>query len=255
MGKHLLHNFMRTMIGRRTNAHDTAIYMIWIIILLIITLGVFLPGMWVKHVMEKYGQPADRYRKQGSGGELARHLLDRHGLDHVQVEETAVGDHYDPSAKAVRLTPTNYSGYSLTAVTVAAHEVGHAIQDSRGESLFLARQKLVKAAMVGERLAGIMLMATPIILLLTRLPQAGALTIVIGVVSMALSTLVHLITLPVEFDASYGKALPLLEKGEYLHDGDLKHAEKILKAAALTYVAASLTSLLNLGRWVAVLRR
>lgn len=205
--------------------------------------------------MEKYRKPADRYRSQGSGGELARHLLDRFGLNDVEVEETSAGDHYDPVAKAVRLTPDNYAGYSLTAVTVAAHEVGHAIQDSRGESLFLARQRLVKTAMVGERIAGMMLVAAPLVLMLTRLPQAGALTIIIGVVSMALSTLVHLMTLPVEFDASYSKALPILKEGDYLHDGDLEHAEKILKAAALTYVAASLTSLLNLGRWVAVLRR
>ncbi|MFC0174590.1 zinc metallopeptidase [Vibrio comitans] len=229
--------------------------MFWIVILIIIALCVFLPGLWVKHVMEKYRQPADRYRKQGNGGELARHLLDSFGLENVDVEETPVGDHYDPVAKAVRLTPDNYSGYSLTAVTVAAHEVGHAIQDSRGEPLFLARQKLVKTAMVGERIAGIMLVAAPIVLLLTRVPQAGAITIIIGVVSMALSTMVHLLTLPVEFDASYGKALPILQKGGYLHDGDMVHAEKILKAAALTYVAASLTSLLNLGRWIAVLRR
>ncbi len=229
--------------------------MFWIVILLIIATCVFLPGLWVKHVMEKYRQPADRYRKQGSGGELARHLLDSFGLGNVEVEETSAGDHYDPVAKAVRLTPENYSGYSLTAVTVAAHEVGHAIQDSRGESLFLARQKLVKTAMVGERIAGMMLVAAPLVLMLTRLPQAGAITIMIGIVSMALSTLVHLLTLPVEFDASYGKALPILKKGDYLHEGDLGHAEKILKAAALTYVAASLTSLLNLGRWIAVLRR
>lgn len=229
--------------------------MFWIVILLIIAICVFLPGLWVKHVMEKYRQPADRYRKQGSGGELARHLLDSFGLGNVEVEETSAGDHYDPVAKAVRLTPDNYSGYSLTAVTVATHEVGHAIQDSRGESLFLARQKLVKTAMVGERIAGMMLVAAPLVLMLTRLPQAGAITIMIGVVSMALSTMVHLLTLPVEFDASYGKALPILQKGGYLHNGDLEHAEKILKAAALTYVAASLTSLLNLGRWVAVLRR
>ncbi|MCQ1060454.1 zinc metallopeptidase [Photobacterium sp. ZSDE20] len=229
--------------------------MFWIVILLIIAICVFLPGLWVKHVMEKYRQPADRYRKQGSGGELARHLLDSFGLGNVEVEETSAGDHYDPVSKAVRLTPDNYSGYSLTAVTVAAHEVGHAIQDSRGESLFLARQKLVKTAMVGERIAGMMLVAAPLVLMLTRMPQAGAITIMIGIVSMALSTMVHLLTLPVEFDASYGKALPILQKGGYLHDGDLEHAEKILKAAALTYVAASLTSLLNLGRWVAVLRR
>ncbi|WP_261836016.1 zinc metallopeptidase [Vibrio ishigakensis] len=229
--------------------------MIWIIIILIVATVVFLPSLWVKHVMEKYRQPADRYRNKGSGSELARHLLDSFGLDNIKVEETSAGDHYDPADKAVRLTPDNYSGYSLTAVTVAAHEVGHAIQDSRSEPLFLARQKLVKTAIVGERIAGMMLVAAPILLVLTRVPQAGALTMLIGVVSMALSTLVHLLTLPVEFDASYGKALPILEKGGYLHDGDLKHAEKILKAAALTYVAASLTSLLNLGRWIAVLRR
>jgi len=205
--------------------------------------------------MEKYRQPADRYREQGSGAELARHLLDKFGLGDVEVEETTAGDHYDPAAKVVRLTPDNFSGYSLTAVTVAAHEVGHAIQDSRSEALFLMRQRLVKAAVAGERIAGMMLVAAPIVLMLTRLPQAGALMIAIGVVSIALGTLVHLVTLPVEFDASYGKALPILKEGGYLHDGDLKHAEKILKAAALTYVAASLTSLLNLGRWIAVLRR
>lgn len=229
--------------------------MLWIILLLLIATVVFGPGLWVKHVMEKYSQPADRYREQGSGAELARHLLDSFGLDNVDVEETTQGDHYDPAAKAVRLTPNNYSGHSLTAVTVAAHEVGHAIQDSRRETLFQARQKLVKTAIIGERIAGLMLVAAPVVLMLTRVPQAGAITIMIGVVSMALSTLVHLLTLPVEFDASYGKALPILQKGNYLHDGDLKHAEKILKAAALTYVAASLTSLLNLGRWIAILRR
>ncbi|GAA5213581.1 zinc metallopeptidase [Corallincola platygyrae] len=205
--------------------------------------------------MQKYSQPADRYRERGSGGELARHLLDRLGLEEVKVEETSIGDHYDPADKAVRLTPDNYSGHSLTAVTVAAHEVGHAIQDSRGESLFLARQRLAKAAMVGERFAGILLVAAPIVFMLTRLPQAGALTILLGLLSIALGTVVHLVTLPVEFDASYGKALPILKEGNYLLEGDLAHAEKILKAAALTYVAASLMSLLNLGRWIAVLRR
>ncbi|WP_394204518.1 zinc metallopeptidase [Shewanella waksmanii] len=229
--------------------------MLWIILILVIACCVFLPSWWVNHVMRKYHQPADRYRQQGNGSELARHLLDRFELKDVKVEETNGGDHYDPAAKAVRLSPDNFSGYSLTAVTVAAHEVGHALQDSRGESLFIARQKLARAAMAGERIAGIMMVAAPIVLMLTRIPQAGVLIIFIGVLSMGLSTLVHLVTLPVEFDASYGKALPMLKDGHYLHDGDLKHAEKILKAAALTYVAGSLASLLNLGRWIAVLRR
>ncbi|KZX56516.1 peptidase [Halioglobus sp. HI00S01] len=229
--------------------------MLWVIIFIIAAACVFLPGLWVRHVMRKYSSPTDRYREQGSGADLARHLLDRFQLGHVKVEETPAGDHYDPTDKAVRLTPDNFDGHSLTAITIAAHEVGHAIQHERGEPLFLTRQKLAKAAYVGERIAGILLVAAPAIFVLTRVPQASALTLLIGVFSMALGTLVHLVTLPVEFDASYGKALPILREGEYLHDGDLEHAQRLLKAAALTYVAGSLASLLNLGRWIAVFRR
>ena len=229
--------------------------MVWAFLILILLACVFLPSVWVKQVLGKYSEPADRYRQRGSGAELARHLLDRFDLADVKVEETAAGDHYDPQAKAVRLTAGNFSGYSLTAITVAAHEVGHAIQDARGEALFKTRQRLVSAAIKGERVAGIMLMAAPVLLAVTRLPQLSAGLLLIGVGSMALGTVVHFVTLPVELDASYGKALPILKEGNYLHDGDLRHAEKILKAAALTYVAGSLASLLNLGRWLAVLRR
>ncbi|MDZ7785256.1 MAG: zinc metallopeptidase [Halioglobus sp.] len=181
--------------------------------------------------------------------------MDRFGLGDVKVEKTPSGDHYDPQDRAVRLTPGNYAGHSLTAVTVAAHEVGHAIQHSRGERLFLTRQKLAKAAVKSERVAGILLVAAPIVLILTRFPQASAMTLLIAVGSMALGTVLHLVTLPVEFDASYGKALPILKEGGYLHEGDLRYAQRILKAAALTYVASSLASLLNLGRWIAVFRR
>ena len=229
--------------------------MLWVILFIIAATCVFLPGLWVKHVMRKYSNPPDRYREQGSGAEFARHLLDRFKLGHVKVEETPAGDHYDPTDKVVRLTPDNFNGHSLTAITIAAHEVGHAIQHERGEPLFLIRQRLAKAAVVGERIAGVLLVAAPAVFLLTRVPQASALTLLIGVFSMALGTLVHLVTLPVEFDASYGKALPILRDGEYLYDGDVEHAQRLLKAAALTYVAGSLASLLNLGRWIAVFRR
>lgn len=229
--------------------------MIWIIIFVALLALVFLPSVWVRYILKKYAKPADRYREKGSGAELARHLLDRFDLSHVKVEETDGGDHYDPSAKAVRLTPDNFGGYSLTAVTVAAHEVGHAIQDSRGERLFNARQYLVRAAIVGQQLASIMLIGAPILFLVTRVPSASALMLLIGAASMLLGTLVHLVTLPVELDASYGKALPVLEQGNYLQEGDLPHARRILRAAALTYVAGSLASLLNVGRWIAILRR
>ena len=229
--------------------------MIWVIVVAALLGLVFLPSVWVRHILKKYAKPADRYREKGSGAELARHLLDRFDLSHVKVEETDGGDHYDPSAKAVRLTPDNFAGYSLTAVTVAAHEVGHAIQDARGERLFNARQYLARAAIVGQQLASIMLIGAPVLFLVTRVPSASALMLLIGVGSMLLGTLVHLVTLPVELDASYGKALPVLKDGNYLYDGDLPHARRILRAAALTYVAGSLASLLNVGRWIAILRR
>ncbi|NND55436.1 MAG: zinc metallopeptidase [Gammaproteobacteria bacterium] len=229
--------------------------MVWIIFAVVLLACVYLPGLWVRQVLRKYSSPADRYREQGSGAALARHLLDRHDLPHVKVEETETGDHYDPEAKAVRLTRDNYSGHSLTAVTVAAHEVGHAIQDARQEKLFNVRQRLVRFAVRGEKIAGFMMMAAPLIFVVTRAPQAGAAVLLLGVGSMLLATLVHLVTLPVELDASYGKALPILRDGNYLHDGDMKYARRILRAAALTYVAGSLASLLNLGRWLTVLRR
>lgn len=229
--------------------------MIWLILFIILMVCIFLPSIWVKLVLHKYSEPEDRYRDKGSGAELARHLLDHFELGEVGVEETDKGDHYDPQTRTVRLVPGNYGGYSLTAVTVAAHEVGHAIQHARGEALFETRQRLVAAARHGQRLASFTLMVAPVLLILTRMPQLSALLLLIGVGSMALSTVVHLVTLPVELDASYGKALPILEAGGYLHPGDLQHAEQVLKAAALTYVAGSLASLLNLGRWIAVLRR
>jgi len=113
----------------------------------------------------------------------------------------------------------------------------------------------VRAAIKGERIGSILLIGAPVVMLLTRMPQAGILMLIVAVGSMALGTLVHLVTLPVELDASYNKALPMLENDGYLYEGDRPHARRILKAAALTYVAGSLASLLNLGRWLMVLRR
>lgn len=229
--------------------------MVWVIVGLILLGAVVAPGFWVRHVLGKYSEPTDRYRAQGTGAALARHLLDRFELGDIGVEETELGDHYDPQARKVRLSPDNYHGCSLTAVTVAAHEVGHAIQHARGEVLFGYRQRLVRAAMKGERIGSFLIVAAPLFVLVTKFPAGGLLLLLMAVGTMALGTLVHLVTLPVEIDASFNKALPILKDGDYLHAGDLPHARRILKAAALTYVAGSLASLLNLGRWLVILRR
>lgn len=229
--------------------------MFWILVIVLLAALILGPGLWVKRTLQKYSEPADRYREKGSGAELARHLLDRMQLQQVQLEPTTLGDHYDPVSRTVRLSPQHFDGTSLAAITVATHEVGHAIQHARGERLFSLRQQLVGISAVGQRLGGFALVAAPILALVTRTPQAGLLMVLVAVGSMALGTVVHLVTLPVELDASFNKALPILEQGDYLHPGDLPHARKILRAAAFTYVAGSLASLLNLGRWLAVLRR
>ena len=102
-----------------------------ILLLIALSLAIIVgPGLWVSAVMKRYHYPRNRYER--TGGETARALLDSLGLQHVTTESTERGDHYDPVAKAVRLSPDNFQGASLTALTVAAHEVGHAIQDASG---------------------------------------------------------------------------------------------------------------------------
>jgi Zn-dependent membrane protease YugP len=203
--------------------------------------------------MRRYSEPGDRY--PGSGGELARHLLDELHLPDVLAEVTDKGDHYDPVARAVRLSKANFHGKSLTAVTVAAHEVGHALQHRDGYSPFRLRQQMVQLSIYAQKVAGVMLILAPLLALLARSPRLASLALFAGVLSMMMSSLVHLVTLPTELDASFRRALPIMQQGGYLKDGDEPHARKVLKAAALTYVAASLVSILNLGRWLTVLRR
>ena len=214
---------------------------------------VFGPGIWVRKVMSRYSSPEDRY--DGTGGELARHLLDSQDLQHVKVEETPTGDHYDPQEKVIRLTPEKLNGHSLTAITVAAHEVGHALQDARGYAPLKIRTQLIMLTQPVQRLGAGILMAAPLIGVLTRAPQVSLLMVLGGFMSLGATTLVHLVTLPTELDASFNRALPLLEKGNVLKSVDLPHARRLLKAAALTYLSASLASLLNIARWWALLRR
>lgn len=221
-------------------------------VILVIAL-VFGPGVWVNRVLDRYSRPRDRY--SGSGAELARHLLDLSGLQSVTVEETDQGDHYDPTAKSVRLTPDKFAGRSLTAITVAAHEVGHAIQDAEGYGPLKLRSQLVRVIQPVQKLGAGVLMVSPFIGALTRAPGLGILMFLGGMLTLLSSTVVHFVTLPTEIDASFARALPLLDKHNILHKSDRPHARKLLKAAALTYVSASLMSLLNIARWWAILRR
>lgn len=225
----------------------------YLLILLLVGLVIYGPQLWVQRVLARYNR-VDEDNFPGNGGELARHLLDRFNLHDIKVEITEQGDHYDPQARAVRLTSDKFNRRTLTAITVAAHECGHALQHAINQPSFMWRTRLAKAAMVAGRLGSFLLFAAPVLTLITRAPSPGLVSALGAFLIMGFGVVVQLLTLPVELDASFRKAMPLLRDG-YLDQRQVPAAEKILRAAAWTYVAASLASLLNFWRWLAVLRR
>ncbi|HEB56676.1 MAG TPA: zinc metallopeptidase [Gammaproteobacteria bacterium] len=226
----------------------------YLIPVLILLLALYAPQFWAQHTFRRYAK--ERRDIPGSGAELARHLLDRFDMTHIQVERTHAGeDHYDPQTRTLRLGADNFNHHSLTAIAVAAHEVGHAIQHHRNEPLLSLRGRLLDIASRFQKLGSASLLLMPVIMLLSRSPLIAGILILLGLASMFITTLVHLVTLPVELDASFGKALPLLLQGEYINPEDEAAVRKILGAAAWTYVAASLASLLNVWRWLRVFRR
>jgi len=221
-----------------------------VLLLLLILFG---PRLWVQAVMQRHSRPRDDF--PGTGGEFARHLLDRLQLDNVGLEVSDSGDHYDPVARVVRLTADKLNGKSLTAITVAAHEVGHALQDRLDYRPLRWRTRLALLAQTIQQLGNGLFILAPLVAAATRAPSSAALMLAAGVASFASAALVHLVTLPVEWDASFRRALPLLEAGAYLSAEDQHAARQILTAAAFTYIAGSLASLLSLWRWLRWLRR
>ena len=146
----------------------------------------------------------------------------------------------------------NFDGKSVTAVAVAAHEVGHALQDAQGYMPLQIRQKLAGYCIIIERTGSVLLMATPFVFALTRSPVILLAEVVVGLGILLSTVVIHAVTLPTEFDASFKRALPILES--YIRPEDMPGARSVLKAAAFTYVASALTSLLDIARWLRILR-
>src|SRR5215470_12333496 len=226
---------------------------ILLILVLAILLAVLLgPQWWVRHVLERHG--VERADLPGTGGELARHLLDLAGLHGVKVELTGDGDHYDPEEHAVRLLPQHHDGRSVAAVAAAAHEVSHAVQHANGEPAFALRFDLVRKVIWIDRIGIVLLSLAPVIAILVRAPRLFIVELIAGLVLLTARVAVHVVTLPVELDASFGKALPVLQRGGYLAPADMPAARTVLRAAAFTYVASALMTLLNVARWLRILR-
>jgi Zn-dependent membrane protease YugP len=210
------------------------------------------PGLWARHVLEKHGR--DEYFS-GTGIDLARILVQDLRLDGVRVETTDKGDHYDPLDKVVRLNPAMSGRRSLTAVVVAAHEIGHAMQDQSGAGLLRFRTRLVQVGIWAERIGAAAIMVAPLLGAALQVPLVGRLLLVAAVCVLGIPVLVHLVTLPVELDASFRRALPLLRTGRYIPQEDERAARQILSACALTYLAQALASMFNILRWARLFRR
>ena len=211
---------------------------------LVLVLGAVVSGVAALWVRSSYSRWSKRISTSGlSGAEVARAILDRNGLWNVRVEPVAgtLTDHYDPTRKAVRLSEVNFRGSSIAAVSVAAHECGHAIQDGTGYMPMKLRAGLLPIVNLGAQLWFPLFFAG----LIMGGAGLGQLFIQLAVLAFAGVLAFHVVTLPVEFDASR-RAYGLLTRYGFLSRHEAGGTKRVLTAAAFTYVAAALTSLLTL---------
>jgi uncharacterized protein len=199
--------------------------------------------MKVKSAYKKYSKVSASSGM--SGAQVARKILDDNGLYHVGVEETPgmLSDHYDPRSKTVRLSSHNYHGDSIAGAAVAAHEVGHAMQDQQDYAFLRFRHALVPVANIGSNFSWIL------ILIGFFASMSGL--VLLGIVFMAAAVLFQIVTLPVEFDAS-NRAMNEIVSAGIIRNEEERDTKKVLNAAALTYVAAALVAVLELVRLVLI---
>lgn len=210
---------------------------------MLLILPALLLAMWAQfRVQSTFLKYSDAPSAQGwTAAEMAADLLARNGLGDVRVERVrgSLTDHYDPRTNTLRLSDTVYGSTSLAALGVAAHECGHAMQEAEGYKPLRIREKIVPVAQIGSWAA------MPLFVLGLVMSWEPLLTA--GIIVFSLVVAFYLVTLPVEFDAS-GRALEQLEGGGYLSSAETDDAGRVLRAAALTYVAAALQAVLQLLR-------
>jgi Zn-dependent membrane protease YugP len=223
------------------------------LIVLPIVGALFGPRLWAAAQLRKHDLEDGAYLP---ADELARRLLDRHGLTLVRVEVTDVGDHYDPLARAVRINRARFHRASLTAATTAAHEVGHALQHASGYWAFRLHHALSRLARVTTGVGGALLLLVPVTAILSPAPTPTRVLSLAATAMLGTGLGAQLTALPAELDASFGRAMPLL-RDCCLSDAQAQDARRILLACSLTYLASAAAPALVLGPWVgrgAVLR-
>lgn len=193
----------------------------------------------------------NKYKKQKTargitGADAARRVLDMNGLQNIKIEHVSgnLTDHFDPSAGVIRLSDATYNDTSVAAVGVAAHEAGHAVQHAVGYAPIKIRNSIVPVVNIGNALS------MPLFLIGLLLNMMGL--AYLGVILFSLTLVFQLVTLPVEFNASR-RAISILDSSMLLYEDEIKPAKKVLRAAAMTYVAAVAATALQLLRFLLII--
>jgi Zn-dependent membrane protease YugP len=220
--------------------------------IMVIGMGlVFLPQLWVKNTVARFSEVPTARRQRGV--DVARSILNENGLSGVGLEmvEGQLSDHYDPASRTVRLSPEVYQGSSVASVAIAAHECGHAVQHAKGYFPVVLRSSMAPMVGLGSSIGPWLIMIALGLGATSHLGNASfALTMAwVGVILYGLAVAFHLVTLPVEIDASH-RALKILNTHAYLDSQEMTGARKVLTAAAFTYIATAMYALMELLYWV-----
>lgn len=218
------------------------------------TMLILIPAVIISFIAQmQISSTYSKYKKVGTrngytGQQVARMMLDEAGLFDIQIQiiNQELGDHYSPSERILRLSPDVYNGSSVAAAGIAAHEVGHAIQHKESYKPIVVRNAIVPIVNIGSSFSWIVFFLG-LVLGISKLTT-------IGIILFSAVVVFQLITLPVEFNAS-SRALSILKSRNILYEDEAKGAKKVLKAAAMTYVAAVLHSISQLIRLLVISNR
>ena len=203
----------------------------------------FLPSIWVNYVLRKNNEILSDM--PFTGNQLGQKLLEENKLENVLIEPIKQIDHYNPLEKKVHISEDKLNKKSITSIAVVAHEIGHAIQDKENYKPLILRQNLIEKTIIFQRIGSFLLViGLPSIFAFTKSPLITFIAAMIIMGCLSTNVLIHLITLPVEFDASFKRALPILKK--YVPKENMKQCQSVLRAAAFTYLAQSIVSIFRL---------
>lgn len=207
----------------------------------------------VKSTYQKYSKISNR--NGYTGAQIAQMILQRNGIDHVTIEPVKgnLTDHYDPRDKVVRLSEGVYNSRSLAAVSIAAHECGHAIQDEQEYFYLKIRHSIAPAVGFASKAATPLAILGLVLGAASQIGGIGYMILQFAILMFTAVVVFHVVTLPVEFNAS-SRAMDALEAEGYLERDEIAPAKKVLNAAALTYVAAAAVAMANLIRFIMLSR-